>query len=650
MVELPLFIDGADFGLVETELHRTHDEARTSSLRASVDISRRVVSISDADAGCGSTSRRVSIHGSHMVRPSGRVPRAVARERLGTTRPAINWRRGRDDPWPPGRQVSLHGFPWPDAVSRARLAVSCRSAHGSLMLRAHAQHRWREPDGVPGYDSVNSTADHARLRGRRNRRRRRRHTGFEKRRVECTVQLGRPNFVVHSARQGDEHDDAGRVHRQVARVGTEGALGGAGALYRPVPVAWRADAGGGGPDRRTVLLRARREEGRRRRRLGRTFGSGTCFAWEYKGKHADLDTAFSQLRQYALALENPPLLFVSDMARFRIRTNWTNSVSATHEFTLDDLTDAAHRDKLKWAMSDPERLRPGESRQGAHRAGSGNLRGTRAVAARSRPRPAGRGAFREPAGVLHVRRGRGSAAGTTCSRGCSNTRVVGRRSSRTWRATCSARCPPAGGSGSRRVAWFNGGLFDDDSALPLDRDGIDTALKAAALDWSEIDPSILGTLFERGLDPDKRSQLGAHYTDRDKIMRIIEPVIVRPLLAEWESEKATIAAALERAEEARSEAARTRRRRQAVGLLRAFLERLRRFTALDPACGSGNFLYLALHALKDIEHRVQLEAEAMGASACVSLRRAGECPGHRDQRVRGGTRARVRVGSVRFSG
>ena len=87
------------------------------------------------------------------------------------------------------------------------------------------------------------------------------------------------------------------------------------------------------------------------------------FAWEYKGKHANLDAAFNQLRQYALALENPPLLIVSDMVRFRIRTNWTNSVSETHEFTLDDLADAATRDKLKWAMSDPERLRPGETRQ-----------------------------------------------------------------------------------------------------------------------------------------------------------------------------------------------------------------------------------------------------------------------------------------------
>ena len=87
------------------------------------------------------------------------------------------------------------------------------------------------------------------------------------------------------------------------------------------------------------------------------------FAWEYKGKHADLDAAFNQLRQYALALENPPLLIVSDMARFRIRTNWTNSVSDTHEFALEDLADAGSRDKLKWAMSDPERLRPGETRQ-----------------------------------------------------------------------------------------------------------------------------------------------------------------------------------------------------------------------------------------------------------------------------------------------
>ena len=171
----------------------------------------------------------------------------------------------------------------------------------------------------------------------------------------------------------------------------------------------------------------------------------------------------------------------------------------------------------------------------------------------------------------------------------------------------------AGGRvGFEAVAWFNGGLFDGDTALPLDRDGIETALAAAALDWSEIDPSILGTLFERGLDPDKRSQLGAHYTDRDKIMAIVEPAVVRPLLAEWEAAKAEIAAALERAAAARQPRARSREQGRAGRLFAAFLARLRAFRVLDPACGSGNFLYLALHALKDIEHRVQLEAEALG--------------------------------------
>ena len=85
-------------------------------------------------------------------------------------------------------------------------------------------------------------------------------------------------------------------------------------------------------------------------------------------------------------------------------------------------------------------------------------------------------------------------------------------------------------------------------------------------------------LFERGLDPDKRAQLGAHYTDRDKIMLIVEPVVVRPLLAEWQTAKAEIAASLERSEAARSTAAQTRHRGRAERLLAEFLERLRRFT------------------------------------------------------------------------
>ena len=175
------------------------------------------------------------------------------------------------------------------------------------------------------------------------------------------------------------------------------------------------------------------------------------------------------------------------------------------------------------------------------------------------------------------------------------------------------RVMAAGGRvGFEAVAWFNGGLFDDGAALPLEAADIETVLAASDLDWSEIDPSILGTLFERGLDPGKRAQLGAHYTDRDKIMLLVEPVVIRPWLAEWDAAKAEIAGALDRVEAAKSPAARTKRLNAAERRYRAFLNRLRVFTVLDPACGSGNFLYLALQALKDLEHRVQLEAEALG--------------------------------------
>ena len=336
-----------------------------------------------------------------------------------------------------------------------------------------------------------------------------------------------------------------------------------------------------------------------------------CFAWEYKGKRANLDAAFAQLRQYALALENPPLLIVSDMARFRIHTNWTNSVSEVHEFGLEGLSNAANRNKLKWALSDPERLRPGETRQALTKRAAETF-ASLAQSLRERGH--------DPQAVAHfVNRlvfcmfaeDVGLLPGDIFTRMLEQARLRPAEFANMARDLFGAMST-GGRVGFEAVEWFNGGLFDDDAALPLEKAEIETALEAAALEWSEIDPSILGTLFERGLDPDKRSQLGAHYTDREKIMRIVEPVVTRPWLAEWEKAKATIAACLQRSEKAEQQSTRTLHRNRAERLLNEFLEGLRKFTVLDPACGSGNFLYLALHALKDLEHRVQVEAESMG--------------------------------------
>ena len=337
------------------------------------------------------------------------------------------------------------------------------------------------------------------------------------------------------------------------------------------------------------------------------------FAWEYKGKHKDLDAAHRQLLQYAGALENPPLLVTCDIERIVIRTNWTNAVSERHEVRLGELADPRRLALLKAVFADPERLRPGKTRAAL----------TAEAAAR----------FAELAGRLRDRGHDAQAVAHFTNRlvfclfaddvdllppglfekMLDASRRAPSRFEGYARRLFAAMAQRGGEVDFTPVAWFNGGLFDDDGALPLIAADIDLVQRAAALDWAEVDPSILGTLFERGLDPDKRSQLGAHYTAREMIELLIDPVVRRPLLAEWAAAQEGIAAALAVAADP---AASAKTRRAAPGraqtLFRGFLDRLRAFRVLDPACGSGNFLYLALLALKDVEHRAMVEAEALG--------------------------------------
>ncbi len=173
--------------------------------------------------------------------------------------------------------------------------------------------------------------------------------------------------------------------------------------------------------------------------------------------------------------------------------------------------------------------------------------------------------------------------------------------------------------GFEAVEWFNGGLFDTRDALPLERDDIKTLRALAGLDWSAIEPSIFGTLFERGLDPDKRSQLGAHYTDRGSIMRLVDPVVLDPLRDEWAAKKGEIEALMTKAGGAKSASTRTKAQKDAHGILQGFLAQLAHFRVLDPACGSGNFLLLSLLGLKDLEHQVILEAEGLGLSRAFPM-------------------------------
>ena len=330
------------------------------------------------------------------------------------------------------------------------------------------------------------------------------------------------------------------------------------------------------------------------------------FAWEYKAPGKPLDAALRQLMMYALALDNPPLLIVSDRLRIEIHTHFNGTPSERHTVALEELGDPAKRELLRRAFSAPESFKPARTNRQITE-DAANAFATTA----ERLREVGIAPevtshlltqclfcfFAEDVGLLPDRLferlvGNKHAEPEALRRGLQGLFTTMR---------------DGGLFGADSIAWFNGGLFARVEVPPLGPMDVAALRNAAALDWSAIDPSIFGTLFERGLDPKKRSQLGAHYTDPATIMRLVEPVVQRPLRAEWENVKGTIATHV-----GKSKRAGDAEYRRAEGAFVTYLEKLRSFRVLDPACGSGNFLYLALKALKDIEHQANIEAESLG--------------------------------------
>jgi type II restriction/modification system DNA methylase subunit YeeA len=338
------------------------------------------------------------------------------------------------------------------------------------------------------------------------------------------------------------------------------------------------------------------------------------FAWEYKRKKRNLDDALAQLVRYAAALENPPLQVACDTDRFLIRTAWTNAVPKTYEIALDELAEPSKLDILRAVFFEPEKLRPKETRAAVTKEAADKFS---TIALRLQ----GRGTPEEIAHFVNQLVFCFFANSVKLLPEGFFPRLLRRAAEEPQRAQdyfnhLFAAMESGGDFGLEKIAFFNGGLFDGRRALPLDSGDIGLLQAAASLDWSQIDPTIFGTLFERFLDPDKRAQIGAHYTDPDKIMMIVEPVILRPLRAEWAQVKAEVEKLVEAAHLKRARAF-DNAMGKAEEVRSRFLERLRNLTILDPACGSGNFLYLALQNVKDLELKANLECEALGLAPRV---------------------------------
>jgi hypothetical protein len=175
--------------------------------------------------------------------------------------------------------------------------------------------------------------------------------------------------------------------------------------------------------------------------------------------------------------------------------------------------------------------------------------------------------------------------------------------------------------GLRKLLRFNGHFFKDASALPLTKEDLVVLLNASRADWRYVEPSIFGTLLTRALDPVERHRLGAEFTPRAFIERVVRPTVEEPIRERWTLVQAEVVQLREAA--GKSERRAREDERTALGRLREFHEWLRGLRFLDPACGSGNFLYVTLATVKRIELEVLRAIEEITGQPEMAVEEVG---------------------------
>ena len=327
------------------------------------------------------------------------------------------------------------------------------------------------------------------------------------------------------------------------------------------------------------------------------------FAWEFKGAHSDLDAAYRQLQRYREALHNPPLLVVSDFRTIRVHTNFTNKVPVVHAIGLDDLHEPDALEILRKAFHNPDALEPEISPEQvteetadifAAIARSMRDRGVDSMAVARFLNRLVFCFFAQDVGLLPNR---------VLSRLCNNYYNNPNEFDAGLR-DLFAQMNEGGRFGVERIRQFNGDLFREPDTVLMTNGELEDLAEAPKRNWAHIEPSIFGTLFERAVDPTKQRLVGAQYTSEDDILSVIRPVIINGLLAEWHDVESKVGG-LMLLESQRDET-------QARRLLVEFQGRISSLRVLDPACGSGNFLYVALRQLHDLEKAVLTLAADLG--------------------------------------
>jgi type II restriction/modification system DNA methylase subunit YeeA len=335
-----------------------------------------------------------------------------------------------------------------------------------------------------------------------------------------------------------------------------------------------------------------------------------CFAFEYKGQHANLDKAYDQLLLYRESLRNPYLLIVCDLSCIIIHTNFSNSVKRVYELTLDDLLQPDKLAILRAVFWEPESLRAPQTVEDVTAAAATDFARLADNLRKWKVEPQRAAHFLIRLLFILFAEDVGLLPNKLFSRMVDAGRLNPKKFAAQLRQLFAAMAT-GGVFGPEDIFHFDGGLFDTDAIEDLTSDDLTLLARSAKLDWSNIEPSIFGTLFERGLDPTKRSQLGAHYTGKDDILLVVEPVLMTPLRRRWAEVKAQ-AVELAAKRDAAKGAKRAKPAKDLTKLLTGFAAEIAAVKVLDAACGSGNFLYLSLRLLLDLEKEVITLAGELG--------------------------------------
>jgi hypothetical protein len=360
------------------------------------------------------------------------------------------------------------------------------------------------------------------------------------------------------------------------------------------------------------------------------------FAWEYKGKHKDLQKAYNQLNDYREQLGNPPLLVVCDLERFEVHTNFTATKKRVYAFDLEELNrnqvtatcPLPPLDVLRALFGDYNVLRPEHTDAQVTQEVAKKFS---KLAERLELEDRSRGASREQVAHFLMRLlfclfadSIGLLPDHLFRHLIQNNRLSPPKFMRMLSSLFEAMSQPEGIFGPYAIKHFNGDLFNSSAVMTLDHGDLGVLYDVSRnYDWSRVAPAIFGTLFERSLDPKRRSLIGAHYTSEEDILLLVEPVLMRALEKRWAEAKQRILEVLEieRAEEAArdSRQARLRVDRKSEQLFGAWIEELTSIRVLDPACGSGNFLYVALRRMLDLWLEARNFATAQGISLVVPM-------------------------------